>query len=428
MSSGQLTDVSTQPERGVPDRWFILSLLLLNYFILYTQRSVFTFIQTPLLEDLKLSESQLHSATMAWQLTYSLSALFVAYLSDRFRRRTVLIAALALSTALLAGMGCAQGFYDFLILRILFAAAQAASVPAIAGVMADCFTQQNRSRAVAVYLLSAPFSIVLVGWAGGTLADVFGWRTMIFSFAGLGLVIVAALCLLFREPERTERSAAGLGEAGGTLTATIRAVLIVPSFLLLGLGYVLVGNVWQQMSYFLPKHFEEHYGMKLGESGLMATLVPQIGAVIGILTGGFLADLLSRHRISGRFLVQIAGLLIGVPAIFVIATIDHPIVIQIALFVCGVGFWLYLSNLWTTTFEVVDPAARSTAVGLLNVASGVLGSWPYLVVGHYRDTGAITDLRSVFLVYAFVLSAAVAILVLLVVFTLRRDFRAPPAS
>jgi predicted MFS family arabinose efflux permease len=428
MSTGQQTDEFTQSERGVPDRWFILNLLLLNYFVLYSQRSVFTFIQTPLLKDLNLSESQLHSAAMAWQMAYSLSALFVAYLSDRFRRRTVLIAALALSTALLAGMGCAQGYYDFLILRILFAAAQAASVPAIAGVMADCFTPQYRSRAVAVYLLSAPFSIVVVGWAGGTLADVFGWRIMIFSFAGLGCVIVVVLCLLFREPQRSERTAAGLGESGGTLIATIRSVLNVRSFLLLGLAYVVVGNVWQQLNYFLPKHFEEHYGMKLGESGRMATLVTQIGAAIGILTGGFLADILARHRISGRFLVQIAGLLIGVPAVFVIATIDHPIVIQIALFVGGVGFWLYFSNLWTTTFEVVDPAARSTAVGLLNVASGVLGSWPYPVIGHYRDTGAITDLRSVFLIYAFVLCAAVAVLVLLVTCTLRRDFRTPPGS
>jgi predicted MFS family arabinose efflux permease len=428
MSSGKPTDAPTQPARGVPDRWFILSLLLLNYFVLYMHRAVFTYIQTPLLEDLKLNESQLHSATMAWQLTYSLSALFVAYLSDRFRRRTVLIGALALSTALLAGMGCAQGFYDFLILRILFAAAQAASVPAIAGVMADCFTQQNRSRAVAVYLLSAPFSIVVAGSVGGWLADVFDWRVMIFSFAGLGFVVVVALYLLLREPERTERGEAGLGESGGSLIATIRAVLVVRSYLLLGLAYVLAGNVWQQLSYFLPKHFEEHYGVNLGEAGLMSTLVPQIGATIGILTGGILADLLSRRRISGRFLVQIAGLLVGVPSIFVIALIDNRIVIQIALFVCGVGFWLYFSNLWTTTFEVVDPAARSTAVGLLNVASGVLGSWPYLVVGHYRDTGAITDMRSVFLVYGFVVSAAVALLALVVAFTLRRDFRAPPVS
>ena len=94
MSIGQQTGEFTQSERGVPDRWFILNLLLLNYFVLYSQRSVFTFIQTPLLKDLNLSESQLHFAAMAWQLTYSLSALFVAYLSDRFRRRTVLIAAL----------------------------------------------------------------------------------------------------------------------------------------------------------------------------------------------------------------------------------------------------------------------------------------------------------------------------------------------
>ena len=419
--------VSMPSAHGVPDRWFILSLLLLNYFILYTHRSVFTFIQTPLLKELNLSESQLHSATLAWQITYSLSALFVAYLSDRFRRRSILIVALSLSTVLLAGIGCAQGFYDFLILRILSAAAQAASVPAIAGIMADCFTQQNRSRAVAIYLLSSPVAVVMAGWAGGTLADVFSWRVMIFWFAGLGLGVVATLCALLREPDRTERGDTGLGKSGSTLVGTIQAVLIVPSFLLLGLAYVLVGNVWQQLSYFLPKHFEEHYGMNLGESGLMATLAPQIGAAIGILTGGILADFLSRRHMSGRFLVQIAGLIIGVPAIFVIATVEHPIVIQTALFICGVGVWLYFSNLWTTTFEVVDPAARSTAIGLLNVVS-VLGTWPYPVIGYLRDTGSITDLRSVFLVYAIVLGVGAGLLVVLIVFTLRKDFRATPQA
>ena len=34
MSTGQQTDESADSERGVADRWFILSLLLLNYFVL----------------------------------------------------------------------------------------------------------------------------------------------------------------------------------------------------------------------------------------------------------------------------------------------------------------------------------------------------------------------------------------------------------
>ena len=102
------------------------------------------------------------------------------------------------------------------------AAAQAASIPAIAGIMADCFTQRNRSRAVSVYLLSSPFSVVVAGWAGGALADYAGWRKTLFAFGGIGFVVVGLLILFLREPERTERGAAGLGKTGGSLWKTLK--------------------------------------------------------------------------------------------------------------------------------------------------------------------------------------------------------------
>jgi len=52
------------------------------------------------------------------------------------------------------------------------------------------------------------------------------------------------------------------------------------------------------------------------------------------------------------------------------------------LLLFGIGIGLYQANIWAATFEVVDPAARSTAIGLLNVASGMLGSWVDPVVGY----------------------------------------------
>lgn len=415
-------------KQGAHDRWFILSLLLLNYFTLYAHRNLINYIQKPLLDELELSEFQLSVIAWSFQITYAFASIFVSYLSDRFRRRSVLLWSLTLSTASLTCMGFAQEFYVLLALRILLAATQAASIPAIAGIMADCFTQRNRSRAVSVYLLSSPFSLVVAGWAGGAIADRAGWRVTMFVFGGLGFLVVMILLRWLREPERTDRSGAGLGSAGGSLGKTLTTVLSVPSFLLLALVFVFASNVVQQLDFFLPRHFSDYYQLNLKDAGLMATLAPQIGTVIGVLTGGVLADGLARRWISGRFQVQIGGLILAVPAVFTIATVDSKPVILIAMFVHGVGFWLYLSNLWTTTFEVVDPAARSTAVGLLNVTAGLLGSWPYLVVGKLRDDGVITDLRTVFLVFGFVLCAAVAVLVFLVCVTLRRDYRAPVAD
>ena len=249
-----------------------------------------------------------------------------------------------------------------------------------------------------------------------------------FAFGGLGLLVVISLIVGLREPERTERSESKLGQAGGSLRQTVWAVLCVPSFLLLVFAYVLSSNALQQLNFFLPVHLAEHHGMNLEEAGVTSTLTAQVGTVLALLTGGALGDLLARRWVSGRFCVQVYGLLLALPTFFVLATTESLVAIGFALFVNGVGFWIYLSNLWTTTFEVVDPAARSTAVGLLNVAAGLLGSWGYPLIGGLRDSGAITDLRTVFFAFGIVLAASVALLVVIVFVTLQRDLRATQTS
>ncbi len=420
MSSIVATPNGRLDDRGVHDRWFILSLLFVNYFTLYMHRYILNYIQPPIRAELGLSEFQLNTVIAgAFQFFYAFAALFVGYLSDRHRRRTVLIWSLLLSTLAFMGMGLAQGFWDLLAMRILLAITQAANVPAIAGIMADCFTQRNRSRAVSVYLLSSPFSVVVAGWAGGWVADEYGWRNAMFAFGTLGIAVVVGLYLCLREPDRIQRDVDRSERM--SLAITLRAVLSVPSFLLLAVAYLLASNVWQQLNFFLPLHVYEHYQTNLAEAGRLSTLAPQIGTVIGLIVGGWLADRWTRHWIGGRFGVQILGLVIAAPAVLVIALVDSQLMIQLALVFCGIGIWLYIPNLWATTFEVVNPAARSTAIGLLNVIAGLLGSWPYLVVGWLRDEGVIRDLRHVFLVFVGVLCVAIGTLWYLVGRTLARD-------
>ena len=71
-------------DRGARDRWFILSLLFVNYFTLYTHRYVLNYIQPPIRDELGLSELQLNSMAWAFQFFYAFDALFVGYLGDRF--------------------------------------------------------------------------------------------------------------------------------------------------------------------------------------------------------------------------------------------------------------------------------------------------------------------------------------------------------
>ena len=421
--------ISEYKDYGTPDRWFVLSLLALDYFTLYLHRNLINYLQPPIESDLGLSETQLGLLHWGFLVTYALSQVFVGYLGDRFRRRTVLLTSLIISTVALASMGLANNFAQLFTWRVILAMAQSASVPAIAGIMADCFTSRSRSRAVSFYLLSSPFSIVTAGWLGGKVADLAGWRYAMFFFAAMGLAIGAVLILLLREPIRTERKAGqGLGDAGGSLPQTLLSVLRTPTFLLLAIAYVLVANVTQLTLFWLPRYCGELFDMKLAGAGRMSTLWVQMGVVCGLFAGGVWADRWARQFMGGRFSVQLIGLLVCIPALGVMGLANTAVELRIAMTVFGFASWLYFSNLWTSTFEVVDPAARSTAIGLLNVASGVLGAWVSPFVGYLRETGVVTNLGNVFVGTAVMSLAAACLIGLIVLVSLKRDYRGPLRS
>ncbi len=418
-------------------RWLALILVALTYFTLYLHRSLINYLQTPMMEDLQIGDDQVGWLQTAFLFPYALSQLFVGYLGDRFRRRTVLIGSLLASAMLLTAMGFAQSFLGMVLLRVGLGFAQAACVPAIASVMADCFTPKNRSTAVATYLFSYSLALVIAGRYGGAIADVptwhitwgaeeigfSGWRMAMVFFAGIGTLIAVVLFVLFREPARTERvEQKGLGVKGGSLFKTVSAVLSVNAYRVLAIVFVMECILENIVQFWLPRYFEATFEMTLKEAGWMATVWIQAGRMVGLLVGGRLADIWANLTRGGRTWVQVMGALAWIPALVVIGMVRFEFALIVAMCCYGLGVGLYQANLWTTTFEVTDPAARATAIGLLNVASGIGASWSSGVVGVLRSSvGLGTQLASLSVVATF---AGLLLLLNIKVF-LPRDYRGP---
>jgi MFS family permease len=308
--------------------------------------------------------------------------------------------------------------------RVLLALAQSASVPAIAGIMADCFSAKGRSTAVSIYLLSSPLSLIAASLVGGRVADLADWRTAVVVFGGIGGTVVVLVLVCLREPRRTERvQNVGLGETGAPLVTTIATVLSVPSFWLFGLAYVLASNTILASQYWLPRFFHDQFDLNLTNAGLLSTWWIQGGTILGLLVGGPWADLWSRRHKEGKMAVQMIGLLAWLPALPVIGlSRSLPLLCPLMLLLgCGVG--LYLAQLWATTFEIVDPAARSTAIGLLNVAAGTAGFGVSPLIGYLLEQKVVTSLGTIFVTMAGVTVVAVLLLACCTKFTLSRDYR-----
>jgi MFS family permease len=434
---------------GTPDRWYLLSYVATTYFAIYAHRNLINYIQPSLMASigdggLGLDESQLAWVGPAWQLPYCFSQLFAGYLSDRFSRRRVILWSLLASSACLAAMGLVSNLSELLVGRALLGLAQACSVPAMAGAIADCFRPHTRSKAMAFYLFSYNAAVIVAGKYGGAIADlpaqhipgtpaswsIHGWRLSHFIFAAGGLLAWVVLLKVLREPVRTERREHhGLGTTGGSIWQTLGQVFRVPSFHLMYLVFCCAGIVIQLSRFWFPQRFYKIFHESLGwnqeDIGSFSTFWIQIGSMTGLLLGGLLADRLVRQTFRGRVWVQLAGWLLLTPCLVVIGTQESPLILRVAMLLMGLGLGAFQANFWTASFDVIDPAARSTAIGLFNLSSGLLVStWidPFLgwLEADAQQQGE-SILGTVIVSVSGVGVAAIALLVALLWWTLPRD-------
>src|SRR5262245_28833628 len=423
---------------GTPDRWLVLLLAALSYFTLYLHRNLVNYLQPPIKDTFQVSDEQLGLLSTAFLLPYTLVQIGVGYLSDRLPRRAVLLLCLAGSACVLALSGLAAAFEQLLALRVALALAQSASVPAIASLIADSFTPRTRSTAIGIYLASYNLSLVIAGRYGGMLADepewvlplgwlglppltVAGWRAAHLLFALVGGFVALLVLALLREPARTERTA--LDPERPSLGRTLGLALSVRTFWSLGVIFALQMGVVAAVQYWLPRYLHERFGLNLQEAGFQATVWVQSATLAGLFGGGWLADRLARRLIPGRTLVQAAGLVLAATGLVLLAADPDLGTLPAPMTLFGVGTGMYQASLWAGAFEVLSPAARATAIGLLNVASGALSSWWNPVIGWYRDQGG--DLGSALAFLAVPSGLAAGLLVVNVFFLLPRDYLGP---
>jgi MFS family permease len=134
------------------------------------------------------------------------------------------------------------------------------------------------------------------------------------------------------------------------------------------LMFVFVGANFVAMIFltWMPSFLYRKFNLSLAMSGVSATAYLQIASVLGVLSGGVLADRLTKRNRAGRMITQAFGLTLGVPFIFLAGwTLSVPVVI---LALTGFGYFkgLYDANIWASLHDVVRPERRASAVGLMN--------------------------------------------------------------
>jgi sugar phosphate permease len=263
------------------------------------------------------------------------------------------------------------------------------------------------------------------GAISGFLGQYYGWRSSFVFFGAAGILLGLLLWSLLKEaPRGMSEIPLAAKEISVSADATPQAraqvsmfqgfaeILSNPMALLLIAAFIGANFVAVVFLTWMPTFLHEKFGMSLSMAGLNATVYLQVASVVGVISGGILADSLRRKMAGGRFLAQSIGLLCGVPFVFLTGwTASIPVLV---LTMVGFGYFkgLYDANIFAGLYDVVPVARRGAAAGVLNslgwLGAGFAPVSIALAASKYGMSASISATAAIYLFIGFLLLLGVS--------------------
>lgn len=376
-----LAAVEAAPRDGIY-KWLVVGMLWFVCLFNYADRQAI-FSVFPLLEsEMGLDEIQLGLVGSSFMWVYALALPLAGVVGDRVGRKTLILAGLIFWSLVTLATALATTYWELLLFRALEGFGEAFYFPASMSLISDYHGRDTRSRAMAIHQSSVYAGTIAGGTVAGLLAEYFGWRSGFYVFGGLGVVLGVVLLGLLKEPRRGQSDPV---ERDGLIHAPID--VRKPDFWRSFAETFTNPTVWILIAVFfganavaaifltwMPRYLHNTFNMRLAAAGFSATAYLQVASVLGVLTGGFLADRLARRYLGGRMLTQALGLFGGVAFLFLTGwTLLVPVLVVAMI---GFGYFkgVYDANIWASLYDVVKPERRATAVGVMNSIGWVGGA------------------------------------------------------
>lgn len=296
--------------------WYAVAVLQLAYICSFVDRTLLALLVQPIKADLGLSDTQislLHG--LAFAVFYTFLGLPIGWLADRYSRRRIISVGVALWSVMTATCGLAGKFWHLFLARMGVGVGEAALSPAAFSMLADYFPPSRLGRAIGTYsagiYIGAGLAFIIGGAVvaavthAGTLhvplvGDVQPWQ-LTFFLVGLPGLFLALLVLTVREPPR--RGA----RAQGKITDVVRHVRKNARAILCHfVGFALLSAAFNVATSWAPTYFVRQHGLAAGDAGTWLGLEILFFGGAGIVTGGWLADLLrERGRSDGAIIVGV---------------------------------------------------------------------------------------------------------------------------
>ncbi|MCP5320140.1 MAG: MFS transporter [Pseudomonadales bacterium] len=338
VAKGSADSVGVRARLSLHERpWYpgyVLFVLLLAYIFSFIDRQILSLMVGPIRRDLQISDFEM-SLLQGWAfaLFYSVMALPIARLADRYDRRSIIATGIALWSAMTVGCGVVRGYMGLFLMRVGVGVGEAALSPPAYSLLSDYFPPERLGRAMAIFALGISVGggaayliggavVHLVSEAEPVLLPLIGtvrpWQ-ITFFVVGLPGLVVALMMRGIREPERR----GGLMDADGEvrqlslaqlwryLTDRWRLYLSFP------LATALLGVFSYGLMAWYPTVLIRTYGMTIAEAGTWFGLTYLVFGTAGTYSGARMAEWLERrgHRDAHIRFIMLAAIVMTLPGV-----------------------------------------------------------------------------------------------------------------
>lgn len=361
--------------------WLILVFFWLIYFLSHADRQVIFSVLPLIKRDLQVSDTQLGLMSSVFFWVFAILVPIAGMLGDVVSRKRLIIGALLVWSATTTASALVSSFLLLVLFRAGTAFGESFYYPAANSILSDYHGEKSRATAMAIHQTSVYTGIVVSGTVAGYIGDIYGWRAALVFFGSLGILVAAVATRFIREPVRGRADEVATGVTDSSLSERLKESVRTPTAILLALaflGMILVNTAYLTWT---PTLLSREFHMTLATAGFHATFWHHAGAIVGVILGGKVADALAARSKLGRPLIQMVGLFLGAPFIYLLGQGDSVPVVIAALTLFGFFRGLYDSNLLASLFEVVPTQARATATGLLLATAFLGGGFAPVVTG-----------------------------------------------
>lgn len=336
-----------------------------------------------LAQDLMTDSGQVQQTLSAFLLGFAVAPIVWGPLSDRFGRKPILYAGLAIFVAASIG-GALAGSIDVLIaFRFLQALGGSAAASLARAIVRDRYDRDEAARTLSLLFVVMSIAPMAAPILGGQVLVFFGWRAIFWALAGFGVLCLAITVYPLRETLPMERRTTHhVGEMAKSYGALIRNKRYLGYAFCQGLSFAAM------FAYIAGSPFVviELFGVAPELYGFLFA-----AHVVALMVGSFInSRLVTRIGVDRMLAAGTIGIAVGGVLVFLAGLFVLPLAALIGAVVVMMLFVTMIGANATAGALSEFPHMAGTASAFLGMTQFAVGAGAGALVGVFHDGTAMS--------------------------------------